>query len=131
MRERSSLYIFLALALLFSHPLISLSLSFSLSLSLRSLLFSRLYLFVEAKENKTEERRKRVRAGSWRGVGARIKGAVRLEGAPNYDVTDRTRRDQVSRIQNGLLITGPFSPSNCHGGRHLPQAYFSEALCVL
>lgn len=58
-----------------------------------------------------QERIRQRREGSacWiaepRGVGARIKGAVRLEGAPNYDVTDRTRRDQVSRIQNGLLIT--------------------------
>lgn len=54
-------------------------------------------------------RQKREGSACWiaepRGVGARIKGAVRLEGAPNYDVTDRTRRDQVSRIQNGLLIT--------------------------
>lgn len=37
--------------------------------------------------------------GVERGVGARIKGAERLEGAPNYDVTDRTRCDQVRRIQ--------------------------------
>lgn len=92
------------------------------NLSLRSLLFSRLYLFVEVKENKTEERRKSACCiVEPRGVGARIKGAVRLGGAPNYDVMDRTRRDQVSRIQNGLLITGLSYSSNRHGGHHLPQ----------
>ena len=71
-------------------------------------------------------RQKREGSACWiaepRGVGARIKGAVHLEGAPNYDVTDRTRRDQVSRIQNGLLITESSShPSDRHGGRHLFQ----------
>lgn len=71
-------------------------------------------------------RQKREGSACWiaepRGVGARIKGAVRLEGAPNYDVTDRTRRDQVSRIQNGLLITESSSPfSDRYGGRHLLQ----------
>lgn len=61
-----------------------------------------------------------------RGVGARIKGAATLllEGAPNYDVTrDRTRRarDQVSRIQNGLLITKlGLSLSPHRGGQLFP-----------
>lgn len=71
-------------------------------------------------------RQKREGSACWiaepRGVGARIKGAVHLEGAPNYDVTDRTRRDQVSRIQNGLLITESSSPSDHHGDRHLLQS---------
>lgn len=75
-------------------------------------------------------RQKREGSACWiaepRGVGARIKGAVRLEGAPNYDVTDRTRRDQVSRIQNGLLITESSSPPlpsfDRHGDHHLLQS---------
>ncbi|KYN01507.1 hypothetical protein ALC62_07689 [Cyphomyrmex costatus] len=81
-----------------------------------------------SRERRGQKRIRQKREGSacWiaepRGVGARIKGAVRLEGAPNYDVTDRTRRDQVSRIQNGLLITESSShPSDRHGGRHLLQ----------
>lgn len=79
-------------------------------------------------------RQKREGSACWiaepRGVGARIKGAVRLEGAPNYDVTDRTRRDQVSRIQNGLLITESSShPSDRHGGRYLLQP-ISASLCT-
>ena len=62
------------------------------------------------RERERERKREKTRRESgWRGsacwiadsrgVGTRIKGAERLEGAPNYDVTDRTRRDQVNRIQ--------------------------------
>lgn len=81
-----------------------------------SLFLSAIYIFTPSSSfsctcSRRQGRIRQRREGSacWiaepRGVGARIKGAVRLEGAPNYDVTDRTRRDQVSRIQNGLLIT--------------------------
>lgn len=80
-------------------------------------------------------RQKREGSACWiaepRGVGARIKGAVRLEGAPNYDVTDRTRRDQVSRIQNGLLITEYSSPLRSPRWPSHTLAYFSKSLCAL
>jgi len=102
----------------------SLPLSLSLFLSLRALLF---FPLLGCSARRERIRQKREGSACWiaepRGVGARIKGAVRLEGAPNYDVTDRTRRDQVSRIQNGLLITEPprSHSSDRLGGRHLPR----------
>lgn len=92
---------------------------FSLSLSRSPLLSSFISRGSSSFTRTCSYRQKRIRqkregSACWiaepRGVGARIKGAVRLEGAPNYDVTDRTRRDQVSRIQNGLLITESSSP---------------------
>jgi len=111
----------------------SLSLSLSLSLSSRSPFLPR----CGCSARRERIRQKREGSACWiaepRGVGARIKGAVRLEGAPNYDVTDRTRRDQVSRIQNGLLITEPppLPLLRSSWWPSLTTACFSDSLCAL
>jgi len=102
---------------------------FSSFISRSSSSFTRIYSYRQKRI-----RQKREGSACWiaepRGVGAHIKGAVRLEGAPNYDVTDRTRRDQVSRIQNGLLITESSSPLRSPRWPSLTSVYFSESLCA-
>lgn len=49
-------------------------------------------------EGRSARKQSACRIAGPRGVGGRIKGAERLEGVPNYDVTDRTRREQLSEM---------------------------------